>query len=135
MDPAITISALGAIAAWLALLKSERSTYREKEQREQEAINAICSAAEETRKYVAVTKPPAGSGTQPRDYKREIELSNFWMRAGNLLSSIDIQLAQRCEFKSGYWRNPAGWTDAQIRKANIQLQDIYEKACDLRRTT
>ena len=135
MDPASTITAFGAIAAWLALVQANRLAKGQKRRKEEQAaIDAICRAAEETRMYVAVTEPLAGHGDQPRDLGREAKLSNLWMRAGNLLGDIDMQLARRCEFKSGYWHDPDGWSDGEVEKVNIQLQDIYEKACELRRT-
>ena len=130
MDPATIIAAFGALIAWLSLMQSQQLA-EDKELRD--AINAICEAAEKTRAYVAVAKKPVGHGDQPRDHNQEMELSNLWMRAGNLLVAINWQLGQRCEVKSGYWENPEKWAAAEIKMANIQLEDIYDKACELRR--
>lgn len=131
MDPGTLIAALGALVAWLAYIRDASDKKRAKEQR---AIEAIYTAAASTRAYINDVQPPVGRGTDPRDPRREAELSNLWMSAGLALQRVDNQLAQRCEVKSGYWSDPDDWSPAQVRFADIELDKVFTLADELRRT-
>jgi hypothetical protein len=137
-DPVtVTIAALAAIAAWLKYLHDVGEDAHQREEAERDkiraAIEAIYTAASKTRAYVNQVTPPVGHGKAARDMNYEGELSNLWMQAGIRLSDIDFQLAQRCEVKSGYWSDPKGWSEAAIKFAGIELDEVFDRASKLRR--
>lgn len=129
MDPVTVIIALGAIAAWLALLQEEE---RELQRKEEAAVRAIYTAVNETRLYVR-RLDGAGPDGPDRNLEREDQLSRLWMDAYLALLEISHDLAFRCEVKSGYWREPEIWSEAQVRAAGIKLDSIYEEARRLAR--
>jgi len=129
MDPVTVIAALGAIAAWLALLQEEE---RELQKKEQAAVRAVFTAVNETRLYLR-TLGEAGHEAPHRNLDREDQLSRLWMDAYLALFEISRDLALKCEIKSGYWREPERWSDAQVRAAGIKLESIYEEARRLAR--
>jgi hypothetical protein len=130
MDPGTLIAALAALVGWLTYIRDASEKKRAEEQR---AIQAIYTAAASTRSYINDVQPPIGRGADPRDQNREAELSNLWMNAGLALQRIDYELAQKCEVKSGYWSNPDGWSPAQVRLADIELDKVFALADELRR--
>ena len=129
MEPAIVIAAFGAIAAWLELSLRERTGDRE--QRDA-AVEAIYKAAVATRAYVAQVEPPRGRGHAPPDPDEEEELAQLWMTAGVQLGAIDLELADKCAVKSGYWIEPEPWTETEISTAATALDTIIDRASVLR---
>lgn len=130
MDPVTTVAALAAIAAWMNLLLARHDKLREAERA---AINALFAAVDATERYTRQTAPPVGKGEQSRDRTAEDELSRLWRDAGDAMFQMDMELAERCSVKSGYWDNPSGWDEHAIAAADINLTDISAAASKLRR--
>ena len=127
MDPGTVIAALGAIGAWLALLRQEQ---HELQRNEAAAVRALYNAVNETRLYVR-RLGEAGYRSPNRDFEREDHLSRLWMEAYFALRKISPNLAHKCMVKSGYWQEPERWSEAQVRVAGIKLDSICEEARSL----
>ena len=90
MDPNLAIAGLAAIAAWFQVLFVEKRRLKRKEVR---AIESICSAVDETKKYVRKTRPPIGRGKAKRSPEDEEHLANLWRASGDYLRDVDRSLA------------------------------------------
>ena len=127
MEPTV----IAALAAWVQIKLAERHRL---EDREKTAVDAVCNAANETRLYVRRVKPPRGIGDEEPNRDREDQLSRLWMAAHNALFQVDVDLADRCCLKSGYWSDPDEWSPAQIEAARINLDKICDDASAFRET-
>lgn len=63
----------------------------------------------------------------PKDLKNENKLVRLWASAAVLIRHLDRDLAQICDRKSGYWRNPDIWSDESIKSLGIRLTDVQER--------
>lgn len=87
------------------------------------ALSAIYDATNETKIYILSLKKRKNHAKQ-----KEKKLSELWIKAGIKLRTIDNDLAQRCIIKADYWANPKEWTEEQIKKSNITLDEIIKES-------
>lgn len=59
-----------------------------------------------------------------RSLKREAQIARFWSGAAIPLRHTGPGLAVTCEHKADFWTDPDRWTDAQIERVGIKLQDV-----------
>lgn len=83
------------------------------------AVGAIVRAVNATTAYIA-----DAAERQERERATERQLIELWQSAALALRSEDPALARRLQIKAEYWANPARWTDADIARAEIYLDDI-----------
>ncbi|MGK7913667.1 MAG: hypothetical protein AB4050_19605 [Synechococcus sp.] len=95
----------------------DRNNMAEKE-RANAAVVAISTAVLETRKYLA------SLNANERDIDEQSELSNLWNDAHIKIRTIDSEFADRCFLKAEYWTDPTSYTENDIAKYNIALDDM-----------
>ena len=131
MEPALFISAMNAVRGWFGKLRDEQRALNAEERR---AVKALYVAANETRLYINRLNKPfhlkeyVSGDNFERNIDREDELSRLWMDAHLELMPVNIELAERCLMKSGYWSSPDHWDDKQVKKANISLESMFKDA-------
>lgn len=100
----------------LDMLGAER--FRD-DQRKDFALSSILAATSETKLYLKRKK---------RDQRIEEQLVRLWAAAAVPLRHYDRDLAERCTMKSEYWLNPANYSDADIKKFRIGIDQVYKEA-------
>ena len=108
------------VRAWLTFLRK-----RQVEGRKEycAALSTLYVAANETANYLAGLRR-----TRRRGLKKERELTGLWTNAGITLQSLDKDLAIRCLRKGQYWADPDSWTDADVKRARIDLVRVQRDA-------
>ena len=123
------LKAADSLLGWFGLLRKEKL---ERGERERRAIKALYVALNETVLYFRRLDRPylARSNKEKVKFRRSIEteeaLSRLWMEASVELRDIDQDLAERCFFKGNYWADRDGWSDGDVRRADIKLQKVLE---------
>lgn len=56
----------------------------------------------------------------------EAQLAKYWSAAAIPLRHIDEELAMACEHKAEYWVNPEQWSDEEIIRLGIKLEDVTQ---------
>ena len=101
--------------------------YFQKERLEQDArtvnaINAISTALNETKKYLEKSQ-----GQKCFDRDTEYDLSNLWSAASAAILCVrkaDQQFSAELYAKSLYWSGVDEWSDAEARDKKIRLEDV-----------
>ncbi|WP_316348030.1 hypothetical protein [Desulfuromonas acetoxidans] len=126
--------AINPIRGWLAYFQNRRDTLRAEEK---SALRALYVAANETRLYFRrlnhENRMAAHRQTPPpeRNISKEEELSRLWLEASIEMRNFNMELAERCFVKGGYWADPDAWSDRDIVRANISLDNIFREAREL----
>jgi len=95
-------------------------TSAEERQRLIEALSESVHVADETIHYIAQRR----RGTA-RDDEKELALSGKWADAGVKLAALGARdLADRYFLKAQFWADPDRWTDADVERARIKLEEI-----------
>ena len=85
--------------------------------------------------YTALNEPRIYLGgleqRKPRNPDTEATLSRLWTTASTKIREIDRSWAMRCFQKGDYWANPDNWTEDDVKKAGIGINEVFEKAQDL----
>lgn len=90
------------------------------------ALEEVFLALNQTKAYIA--NRTAG---EPRDRRKEEDLSMAWSRASVQLLGIDEDLATRCELKGEYWADPASWDKEDIHNARIGINEVSSEVRSL----
>jgi D-serine dehydratase len=56
----------------------------------------------------------------------EAQLSKYWSAAAIPLRHIDEELAMICEYKSDFWTNPDNWSEEEVKRIGIKLEDVTD---------
>ena len=107
-----------------------KSSRKERAETQDKAIDAILSAANETRAYLADVR----DGVQKPDREKERRLSELWRNAHTALIPIDYELADKCLIKADCWSDPTLFDDERYVEIPIDLNTIIDACRDLRRS-
>lgn len=93
-----------------------------KEQRELKdmALNSISTALKET--YIYYRDVEKGQSFNKED--KEAMLVNYWAAAAIPIRHFDQELALQCQQKSEYWINPNSYTNDDVKRLGISLDDV-----------
>ena len=92
-----------------------------RDQRLNEALEAIVSAMVDTRKYIE------RENTKEKDRLKELDLSKSWRVAAIKMRKIDPNLAAKLQFKSLYWEDAMNLTRKEILEKGIALRQIEDE--------
>jgi len=85
------------------------------------ALDKLYIALNETKFYLA----DFYKGKRDRDQEKAI--SSFWREASLSLRNVDVELADKCFLKMDYWSDPDDWTQKEIRKAKIDIDQVLDE--------
>lgn len=123
-EPATIIAAVAALGVWLDRLLAER---RRRSEAWQAAIDALSAAISRTRSY----QEDLNAGLETRTI--EHELAQLWGQAASSFAAIDeAELSALFRLKSTAWSEPSKWSDEQVRRFGITLQEVEARADELR---
>jgi hypothetical protein len=132
IDLSAIMGAATPVREWFELIRTGR---KQKSQKDEEALAALLLALNETRIYIgSLDRHRLGidldtnEPTRSRDEQTEAMLSRLWTTASLKLRHVDPDLSERCFRKGAYWANPDVWTDADIKRARIQIDKVSRKA-------
>lgn len=91
-----------------------------------EALTALYAAIAETKAYIQQQKDG-----KVRDHQREYKIASLWHEASVPLRVIDVEFAERCFLKGGYWMEPEAWDQASIDKKRISIDKVFEATREL----
>jgi len=105
----------------LTVLGLIREGKKHRNERIDRALFALYTALNETMAYIV----SLNHGKQ-RDREKEYAIAKLWHNASVPLRNIDPDLADRCFDKGSYWMEPDVWTDAQIKRKRIKLDQVMK---------
>ena len=114
-------SVLEELREWVKIA-SEWSSKNER--KEEEALNALLHALNETMIYLGRINAQPGSAYR----ETEEQIARLWKNAAIKVRPYNKELATRCNAKGLYWGNPSYFTDEEIKKMKISITDIQEYA-------
>jgi hypothetical protein len=97
-----------------------------REDRVDEALNAIYAAATETKLLLADL-----ARRKRRDISREQAVARLWSKAAIPVRRFDPDLANRCLLKFEFWADPDGWHADEATKKRIAIDEVLDRARDL----
>lgn len=103
----------------IALLGPIATLSKDKRELKDNALRAISTALMETKLYYR----DRAKG-KPRNLDVEAQIAKYWAAAAIPLRHIDEELAQRCEQKAEFWINPDEWSDDDVERLGIKLEDV-----------
>lgn len=103
----------------IALLGPIATLSKDKRELKDNALRAISTALMETKLYYRDR-----ANGKPRNLDVEAQLAKYWAAAAIPLRHIDEELAQRCEQKAEFWINPDEWSDNDVQRLGIKLEDV-----------
>jgi hypothetical protein len=118
---------IGAITPLKSLLDFISSNKEKDEARYEDALVTLYTALNETRIYIGELEQDKGR----RNRDTEGKLSRLWTVAATKIRRIDRSWAVICFQKGDYWANPDNWTDADVKRAGIEINEVFEKAQEL----
>ena len=130
------LKAADSVLGWFGLLRKEKL---ERGERERRAIKALYVALNETVLYFRRLDRPylARSKKEKAEFERSVQteeaLSRLWIEASVELRGVNSDLAKRCYLKGIYWADRDGWSDDDVRRANIKLKRVLSDAQSLMR--
>ena len=123
----LVVSKLVVLLGPIATLATEKRELKDN------ALPSISIALRETQLYYRVH----GKARQ-RNLETEAQLVRYWSAAAIPLRHIDEELAAICDHKADYWLNPEQWSEEDVIKFGIKLDDVaraYQKLVTLRYAT
>lgn len=105
----------------IALLGPIANLSKEKRELKDNALRSVSTALRETQLYYR----DLGKGKE-RSMDIEAQLAKYWSAAAIPLRHIDEELAMVCEHKAEYWVNPEQWSDEEIVRLGIKLEDVVQ---------
>ena len=105
----------------IALLGPIATLSKEKRELKDNALRSVSTALRETQLYYR----DLGMGKE-RSMDIEAQLAKYWSAAAIPLRHIDEELAMACEHKAEYWVNPEQWSDEEIVRLGIKLEDVAQ---------
>jgi len=107
----------------LAYFQDER---HRSEDRADEALMAIYTAANETKLYIQEVQR-----TGKPNPEKEADLSRLWTKASVPIRRFNVDLAERCLMKGQYWVDPSSWTVEKIVQFRIGIENVFKEAKEL----
>ena len=80
-------------------------------------LSALFAATRETQVYVA---------RKTQDVANEAILAKLWHTAAVAMRRFDVDLADRLYLKGYYWTEPSSWTDHDVHRNKIGLNEMHE---------
>jgi hypothetical protein len=87
-----------------------------------QALFALYAALAETRSYIADRE-----NGKRRNRQREFAIAKLWHAASVPLREIDVDFAERCFLKGGYWMEPDIWDKKNIPKKDIAIESVFDE--------
>lgn len=103
----------------IGLLGPIATLSKEKREIKDNALRAISIALVETKLYYRDRQ-----NGKPRNLDVEAQLAKYWAAAAIPLRHIDQELAMACEHKADFWTGPDDWTNEEIKRLGIKLEDV-----------
>jgi len=103
----------------IGLLGPISTLSRDKRELKDNALRSVSTALRETQLYYR----DLGKGRE-RNMDIEAQLAKYWSAAAIPLRHIDEELAMVCDRKAEYWVNPEQWSDEEIIRLGIKLEDV-----------
>lgn len=113
MDLIEIIKAIGQLVPAIVSMPKELG------ERKDTALRAILLALDETYLYYR----DQGQGRQ-RCLDREAQLARYWSAAAIPMRYVDVDLAERCDFKAEYWLDPDRYDEKRILETRIELNSV-----------
>ncbi|EHP41243.1 hypothetical protein OR16_21131 [Cupriavidus basilensis OR16] len=110
----------------IGLLGPIATLSKEKRELKDNALRAISMALLETKLYYR----DRAKG-KPRNMDVEAQLSKYWGAAAIPLRHIDQELAMTCEYKADFWTDPDNWSDEELERVGIKLEDVTKAYRDI----
>lgn len=105
----------------IGLLGPIATLSKEKRELKDSALRGISIALNETKLYYR----DRGRGKE-RDMDKEAQLANYWAAAAIPLRHIDEELAMTCQYKADFWTDPDHWSNDEIERIGIKLNDVSD---------
>jgi hypothetical protein len=106
------------VKEFLRDFSQRRTTSKRQSEKDSEStLKALLTALNETQIYI---------GKRRKHKSTEAKLSRLWTAAALRIRSYDIDLAKRCQMKGVYWTNPDSWSDDDIEKTRIAIDEVAE---------
>jgi hypothetical protein len=121
------VTILGAITPLKSLLEFISTKRATDSAQHEEALVALYTALNETRIYIGELK----QNTNARNRETEKTLSRLWTVASTKIHNIDQSWGITCFQKGDYWANPDNWTQKDIAKAGIGIDEVFQRAKEL----
>ena len=135
LDYAWLLTVLQNGQKWFRLVSQRAKDDKlENEKDRQTMVAALYTALTETQIYIgAMRKKEAAQGSDlivgfVRDFETEAKLSRLWTAAAVLVRNYDIDLAESLITKGEYWTNPDDWSDEDLERARIKIDQVREAA-------
>ena len=109
------LDGLSKILGPIATLSKDRRELKDS------ALRAISTALDETFLYYRDIN--SGNG---RNSEREAMLSKYWSAAAIPMRHFSQELSNICEHKSEYWINPEHYSNQDIKRLGIGLDDVRQ---------
>jgi hypothetical protein len=103
----------------IGLLGPIATLSKDKRELKDNALRAISTALLETKLYYRDRQTG-----KPRNLDTEAQLAKYWSAAAIPLRHIDQELATTCEYKADFWVGPENWTDEELERVGIKLEDV-----------
>lgn len=103
----------------IGLLGPIATLSKEKRDLKDNALRAVSTALMETKLYYRDR-----ANGKPRNMDVEAQLSKYWAAAAIPLRHIDEELAMACEHKADFWTGPEHWTNEEVKRVGIKLEDV-----------
>jgi hypothetical protein len=117
-DPALAIGIFDRLLTTLGLIRDGK---RQRNDKTDQALSMLYVALNETKSYAEYLQIG-----KRRNRKREYQIARLWDDASIPLRYIDKEFAMRCCEKSNYWMSPQVWTNDQIEKKGITLDQMFK---------
>jgi hypothetical protein len=75
----------------------------------------------DTKLYISTLKKG-----KSEDSEREALIAKLWHNAAVAMRRFDANLADKFFLKGDYWTEPASWTNADVKKAGITIDEMHE---------
>ena len=118
IDSTIAFTLFDKLLAALGLIRDGQKKRTEKTD---QALTALHNTILETKSYIH--KREDG---MPRDRSQEFSIAELWQKSSIPLREIDVELAEKCFLKSGYWMEPEIWNEGKIRSKGIAIDAVFE---------
>lgn len=109
------------------LLRTMREDRAQKSAHQDLALSALMTATMETRLYL----DRAGKGRRKRVRSDEERLVRLWAAAAVPLRHFNKDLAERCTMKADFWLNPENYSEEDIARLRIGIDEVYREAREL----
>lgn len=103
----------------IGLLGPIATLSKDKRELKDNALRSISTALLETKLYYRDR-----ANGKPRNMDVEAQLSKYWAAAAIPLRHIDEELAMTCEYKADFWIGPEHWSDEDVARVGIKLEDV-----------